>query len=189
MKTTLTVTTHKVFVDRSTLRAMARLAEQATRLVDRSVPGQMGTVQIVMTDERGLVELALAADVALAGEPDRHRKARALREGRQAVRDIAARAIPLPGGGALILMKRDSHPNEAAFTLTLVHELVHAMQFSRKGVLERIVRDTRASLGIERPSRPSARRNARQAEEDEREAYGREYLADRIIPGASSAAA
>ncbi|MEV7136731.1 hypothetical protein [Streptomyces tauricus] len=68
--------------------------------------------------------------------------------------------------------------------MTVVHELVHAMQFSRKGVVERVVRDTRDRLGIERQSRRDAREHLHLLQQEEREARGCHYLANQIVPAA-----
>ncbi|MDQ0941723.1 hypothetical protein QFZ67_003428 [Streptomyces sp. V1I1] len=85
----------------------------------------------------------MAAEVELAGGVDKRMQARALREANRYARDAGARAVPLAGGGVLVLVNVDHHADPAQFAVTLVHELVHAMQFSRKGVCERIVTDLR----------------------------------------------
>ncbi|MEU2495467.1 hypothetical protein [Streptomyces sp. NPDC007883] len=184
MKTT--VSTHKLPGYGSTLRTAKRLADQAVRLVGRSVPGRMPDVQITLTTARGMAELSAAADIALAGAADRRAVTRAVRDGKRMSRDIQARAIPRPDGSALILINADKHADPGEFAVTLVHELVHAMQFSRKGVLERIVRDTRDGLGIERQPRRQSREHLRLLKQEEQEAYGREYLANQLILGAAA---
>lgn len=68
--------------------------------------------------------------------------------------------------------------------MTIIHELVHAMQFSRRGVLERCVANVRDRYRIERMSRRQAREHDRLLDQEEAEAYGHEYLANRIVPGA-----
>ncbi|WP_405807509.1 hypothetical protein OG729_21430 [Streptomyces sp. NBC_00210] len=181
----LTVTTHKLFGYGATLRTAKRLAEQAAPLVDRSVPGRMPDVQITLATPRGLAELATAAAVEMAGGVDKRVQARALREANRHARDAAGRAVPLANGGVLVVVNVDQHASPAQFAVTLVHELVHAMQFSRKGVRERIVRDLRDSLGVEKQSRRQAREHERCLEQEEREAYGVEYLANQLVPAAA----
>jgi hypothetical protein len=182
-----TVSTHKIPGYGATLRTAKRLTEQAVRIVNRAVPGSMPDVEVVLTNERGMAELMPAADVALAGAAG-HRRAlrRAEREGKRVAREIQARAIPRPDGSALILIDVDKHPTPAAFAVTVIHELVHAMQFGRKDVTQRIVRDLRDGLGIERQSGRHAREHERLLRQEEAEAYGYEHLAGRIVPGAGA---
>ncbi|MBG0854339.1 hypothetical protein I2W78_21490 [Streptomyces spinoverrucosus] len=185
MKTT--TSTHKIPGYGSTLRTAKRLTEQAARLVNRSVPGTMCDVEVILTNERGMADLMTAADIALAGSADRRALQRAQRDAKRTARNIQAAAIPRPDGSALVLINADRHPTPAEFAVTLVHELVHVMQFSRKNVRERIVADLRDRLGIERQSRRHAREFERALEQDEREAYGREHLAAHLVPSAAAA--
>lgn len=182
MKTS--VSTHKLPGYGATLRTAKRLTEQAVRLVNRSVPGSMPDVQVVLTNPRGMAELGAAADAELAGVLDKRTRARAERAALKLAREAAGRAIPRTDGTALVLVNVDQHPDEAEFAVTLVHELVHCMQFSRKDVVERIVRDTRDGFRIERQSRRQAREHQRLLELEEREAYGKEHLANQLVPGA-----
>ncbi|MCX4905580.1 hypothetical protein [Streptomyces sp. NBC_00878] len=184
MKTT--VSTHKLPGYGSTLRTAKRLTDQAVRIVNRAVPGSMPDVQVTLTTERGMAELGAAADIALAGSADRRAMRRAVSEGKHLARIAAGRAIPRPDGSVLVLIDADKHPNEAEFAITLVHELVHAMQFSRKNVIERSVRDTRDRLGIERQSHRHAREHERLLQQEEHEAYGHEYLANQLAPAVAA---
>ncbi|WP_226598973.1 hypothetical protein [Streptomyces violascens] len=181
----LTVTTHKVSGYRATLRTAQQLADQAGRLVERSVPGRMPNVQITLTTARGLAELATTADAELAGQTDRRVLARAERDARKVARDVAGRAIPIADGSVLVLVNIDQHRTPDDFATTLVHELVHAMQFSRRGVRERIVRDLRDAFGVEPQSRRQSREHMRLLGAEENEAYGREYLAQQLITAAA----
>jgi hypothetical protein len=181
------VSTHKLPGYGSTLRTAKRLTEQAVKLVNRSVSGRMPDVEVVLTNERGMAELIVAADIALAGAADRRALKRATQAAKRTAREVLATAIPRPDGSTLILINANKHATPADFAVTLVHELVHAMQFSRKGVLERIVRNTRDGLGIERQSRRQAREHERLVELDENEAHSREYLAEQLVPGARAA--
>ncbi|MEU9432554.1 hypothetical protein [Streptomyces sp. NPDC048252] len=182
------MSTHKIPGYGATLRTAKKLAEQAVPVVNRAVPGRMPDVEVILTNERGMAELMAAADVALVGALDRRTLAAAERTARKTARDIQALAVPRPDGSALVLVDVDKHPSPAAFAVTLVHELTHAMQFSRKGVFERCVASARDLLGIERMSRRDAREHERLLRQEEAEAYGFEYLADRVVPGARTAA-
>ncbi|MBT2490404.1 hypothetical protein J7E96_18140 [Streptomyces sp. ISL-96] len=182
----LTVSTHKLFGYRATLRTAKRLAEQAVPIVERAVPGRMPDVQVVLTSARGMAEVATAAEIEAAGDVDKWEQARALRAAKRLARDAAGRAVPLVSGGVLVVINVDQHPNEATFAITLVHELVHAMQLSRKGVRERVVSGLRHDLGVERLSRRQSREHDRCLEQEEREAYGVEYLAKQLVPAAAA---
>ncbi|MBV1941029.1 hypothetical protein KUF83_31365 [Streptomyces sp. BV286] len=184
MKTT--VSTHKLPGYGATLRTAKRLTEQAVRIVNRAVPGRMPDVEVTLTTERGMAELAAAATLALVGSTDRKATSRAEREAKQVARGVLACAIPRPDGSALVLVIADKHRDDGEFAVTLVHELVHAMQFSRKDVVERLVRDKRDALGIERQSRRQAREFLHLLEQDEREAHGKEHLARQIVPAAAA---
>ncbi|MFJ4790562.1 hypothetical protein [Streptomyces sp. NPDC088794] len=184
MKTS--VRTHKISGYSGTLRTATRLTEQAVKVVDRRVPGRMTDVDLVLTNERGMAELMASADVLLAGTVDRSVLRRAERAARTTARDVQACAVPRPDGSALVLVNIDRHPGEAEFAITLVHELTHVMQFSRKGVIERAVRNVRDRLRIERQSWRHTRENDRLIRQEEAEAYGFEHLANHLVPGAHS---
>ncbi|MFE4330287.1 hypothetical protein ACFRQM_12700 [Streptomyces sp. NPDC056831] len=180
------MSTHKLPGYRATLRTAKRLAEEAVRVVERAVPGKMPDVQIILATGRDMAELATAAQVETAGgDVDKWVQNRALRAARRTADNVAGRSVPLADGGVLIVINIEQHPNEAAFATTLVHELVHAMQHSRKGVRERLVSGLRNDLGVERLSRRQNREHERCLEQEEREAYGVEYLARRVVPSAA----
>ncbi|WP_327171909.1 hypothetical protein OG471_21965 [Streptomyces sp. NBC_01336] len=180
------MSTHKLPGYSGTLRTAKRLTEQAVRVVDRAVPGRMPDVKVVLTSERNLAEVVTTAEFETAGDVDKRVQARALRAAKRTARDTAGRAIPLTDGGVLIVINVDQHPNEAVFAITLVHELVHAMQTSRKGVHDRLVSGLRHDLGVEKLSRRQVREHERCLEQEEKEAYGVEYLAGRLVPATAA---
>ncbi|MFI0108459.1 hypothetical protein ACH4NW_08925 [Streptomyces globisporus] len=182
----LDVSTHKLFGYWATLRTAKRLTEEAARIVDRSVAGRMPDVKVVLTGERNLAEVSTAAEWESAGCTDKRVQARALRSAKKLARDTAGRAIPLAEGGVLVVINVDQHPNEATFAITIVHELVHAMQMSRKGVRDRLVAGLRHDLGVEKQSRRWNREHERCLEAEENEAHGSEYLAGRLVPAAAA---
>ncbi|MFH9615425.1 hypothetical protein ACH4MM_17175 [Streptomyces pratensis] len=182
----LDVSTHKLFGYGSTLRTAKRLSEEAVRIVDRAVTGRMPDVKVVLTGERNLAKVATAAEWETAGCTDKRVQSRALRDAKRLARETAGRAIPLADGGVLVVINVDQHPNEATFAITLVHELVHAMQMSRKGVRDRLIAGLRHDLGVEKQSRRWDREHERCLEAEEKEAYGSEYLAGRLVPAAAA---
>ncbi|MEV7403979.1 hypothetical protein AB0N93_26740 [Streptomyces sp. NPDC091267] len=183
----LTVSTHKLSGYRATQKTAQRLADEAVRVVERAVPGKMPDVQIVLTSERCLADVSTAAEFETAGCTDKRIQSRALRAAKRLARETAGRAVPLADGGVLIVINVDQHPNEATFAITLVHELVHAMQTSRKGVRDRLIAGLRNDLGVERMTRRHNREHERCLEQEEREAYGAEHLAKRVAPSAAAA--
>ncbi|WP_093907744.1 hypothetical protein [Streptomyces sp. cf386] len=182
----ITVSTHQLPGYGATLRTAKRMTEHAVRLVNRAVPGRMPDVEVILTNERGMAEQGAAADLALAGSTDRSAKKRAERWAKQIARTSHARAIPRPDGSALILVNAHKATSPAEFGLIIVHELVHAMQFSRKDVPERYQRAVRDGLGIERQSRRDAREHERLMRQEEAEAYGHEYLHKQLGYGAAA---
>ena len=182
----LSVETHQLFGYRATLRTAKHLAEEAVRIVDRAVPGRMPDVRVVLTSERSVAEVATAAEFKTAECTDKRVRTRTVREANRSARDTAGRAIPLADGGVLVVINIDQHRNEAEFAITLVHELVHAMQLSRDGVRDRIVAALRHDLHVERLSRRQVREHERCLEQEEKEAYGVEYLAGRLVPSAAA---
>lgn len=187
MKTT--VSTYKLPGSSAALCSTKGMAEQAVRIVERSVRGSMPDVEIILSTAAGMAERGLAAELQLAGgKVTAWNKSRARHEARRRAGEAAGRAIARPDGSVLILINTEQHANSAHLAVTLVHELIHAMQYSRPGVRERTIRDLRHELGVARQSRRQAREHERCVREEEREAYGKEYLADRLVPGATSAA-
>nr|WP_222109245.1 hypothetical protein [Streptomyces cupreus] len=169
------------------MRTSKRLTEQAVKVVHRAVPGSMPDVEVILTSERGMAECVAAAHLALAGSLGRSVVRRAEGRGKQTARDAHACAIPRPDGSALVIVNVNHLPAPSEFARIIVHELVHCMQFSRKDVADEYVSAVREGLGIERRSRRQRRGYDRMVQQDEYEAYGREYLADQLIPGATAA--
>ncbi|EGJ74715.1 hypothetical protein STTU_1926 [Streptomyces sp. Tu6071] len=177
----LTVEVHQLFARRDIGRQVKRLAPLAAREITYTVPGRLAEVRIVVTGPKALPGLIVEAEtVLLDGEPSRSHASRELRETRQLARTAQARAVPTPEGGAVIVVNAMEHRTTHEVAVTLVHELTHAAQFTRRGVLERIVRDRHDAYGLRRQRPREAREHLRQVEAEEREAYEAEYLADRI---------
>ncbi|MFF7330658.1 hypothetical protein [Streptomyces sp. NPDC008150] len=180
------VSAHRVRGYGGTVRTAQRLTEEAMRLVARSVSGRMPDVEVILTDPRGLAELATAADAELAGVLDSRTRTRVEKGARRALRDISACSIPRRDGRVLVLVNVDRHPTPALLAVTLVHQLVHAMQVSRPKVVDKVIASERDRFRVERMSSRARREFDRQLDEHEREAYSREHLADHLVPGASS---
>ncbi|MDJ0463646.1 hypothetical protein [Streptomyces sp. H27-C3] len=176
----ITVAPHKLFGRRDIVREAKYLAPLAARIVERSVPGRMPRVQVTVTTPRGLAELATSAETALVGDVDDRVRARALADANRHARGAAGRAVALPDGGVLLLLNAHQHRTADDVAVTLVHELTHAMQYSRPGVRERMIRDLRDGFGIEPQSRREDRESARRLRAEEKEAYRAEHLASQL---------
>ncbi|MFI0241990.1 hypothetical protein [Streptomyces sp. NPDC016845] len=172
-----TITSHQLRGRRDLERDAKHLAPHAIRHVSRAVSGRMPAVDITLTDPKGMADLGVQAEAELSGCTDPRRIGKARRESLRHTRDAAALAVPRADGSVLILVNGEQHRTREDLAITLVHELTHAMQFSRRGVLDVIVRNLRAAYGIERQSRREARDFARTLTEHEREAYETERLA------------
>ncbi|MFD7294123.1 hypothetical protein ACFV9W_12610 [Streptomyces sp. NPDC059897] len=175
-----TITTHQLRGRRDLERDAKYLAPEAIRQVSRAVNGRMPAVEITLTTPKGLAELGTQAEVELSGCTDRRTIDRARRTYMREARDHAGRALPRSDGSVVVLVNADQHRTTEDLALTLVHELTHAMQFSRRGVLDALVQDLRAAYRVERQSRRDARAFARVVEEHEREAYDTERLAKNL---------
>ncbi|MFJ4850720.1 hypothetical protein [Streptomyces sp. NPDC088733] len=176
-----TISTFKLFGHRDIIRDTKRLAPAAVKLVGREVPGRMPRVEIVVTNARGMAELATDAEIALAGYVDQRTRDKHLRQTNRQARDAAGRAIATPGGGVLLLVNAETHRTTEHVALTLVHELTHAMQYSRRGVRERHVRHLRGAFGIEPAGWWANREHSRKTRDEEDEAYAAERLAAQLI--------
>ncbi|MFI5658030.1 hypothetical protein [Streptomyces sp. NPDC051684] len=172
-----TITTHQLRARRDLERDTKQLAPHAMRQVSRAVNGRMPAVEITLTNAKGLAELGVQAEVELSGCTDRRAIDKARKATLRHARDAAGRAIPRADGSVLVLVNSEQHRTREDIATTLVHELTHAMQFSRRGVLDVIVRDLRAAYGVERQSRRDAREFERALKDHEREAYDTERLA------------
>ncbi|MFD6415007.1 hypothetical protein [Streptomyces sp. NPDC060194] len=182
------VSTYRLFGHRDMLRDARTLAPLAAHVVGRAVPGRMPSVQITLTTPQGLAELAVGAEIALTGAVTSRARNRAVTATARQARKSAGRAVPLPGDKVLILLNVRQHRTREDVAVTLVHELTHAMQFSRPGVRERIITDLRDDFGIHPQPRRAAREHARRLRDEEREAYAAEHLAALITDPAALAA-
>lgn len=85
-----------------------------------------------------------------------------------------------PEGVLVVINAGETGPDRRLLDETVVHELVHAVQFGRPGTREIALKGLRNNFGIERLSHPKAWQLNRQVGRDEREAESYEYLAREI---------
>ncbi|MER7172641.1 hypothetical protein [Streptomyces mesophilus] len=174
------VTAHRLFGHRHILREIQHVAPSAAELVRRSVRGRLPRTNIVLTTPQGLTELSVQTEIALLGGTVTPKaRTQAEREMRWADRSVFGKAVLAPKGAVLVLLnaRKVNHGNQVA--PTLVHELVHAMQFTRPGITDLILAGLRDSYGLEPMLRRDERRYERQLKAHEDEAYRME---DRLTP-------
>ncbi|WP_329117468.1 hypothetical protein [Streptomyces sp. NBC_01465] len=165
------VTTHRLFGQRHILREVQYLAPYAARLVERHVPGRLPNVEIVLTTPEGMTELTVDYAAAVTGASVTPKvRAKAQRELRREDRRAYGKALLAPSG-AVVLLNARQVTNSTVIAETLVHELVHTVQFTRHGVRELITASLRENLGIEPMPRREARRYDRLLTAHESEAY------------------
>ncbi|MFC5723507.1 hypothetical protein ACFP1Z_25410 [Streptomyces gamaensis] len=180
------VTTHKLFGHRDLLHEVKHLAPAAMKLVGRSVPGRMPRVHIIVSNARGMAELATDAEFDLAGANDERMHNRRRRWHTGECRKADGIAVLASEGTALVLLNAGRHHSSEDVAVTLVHELTHAMQFSRRGVLERHTAYLRDAFDIEPQSWLRNHAHERHVRQEEAEAYATEFLAEQLLADAAA---
>ncbi|MFF1394642.1 hypothetical protein ACFVZD_12600 [Streptomyces sp. NPDC058287] len=164
------VTAYRVFGRRNILREAQHAAPSAADLVAHNVRGRLPRVEIVLTTPQGIGELTTRANSSLV--PDA--SPQAVDKNRRILVRKARSVFGLTTAtrnGVLILLNVHKLPHSDLLAVTLVHELVHAMQFSRPGVMERHLDRVRHNLDIAPLSRRELRSLDRHMNAAEDEAY------------------
>ncbi|RFU83276.1 hypothetical protein DY218_28635 [Streptomyces triticagri] len=176
------VTTHRLFGHRSVLRAIQDAAPLAADLVRTSVPGRLPHTEIILTTPSGVTDLTIrAAEQALGRRITPQARAEAEREMRRNDRRNYGSTVLARRGTVVILLNARKLTDPQHLGATLVHELVHAMQFTRPGIHDLLVKGLRNNYGIEPLSRRDVRAYERQLDAHEEEAYRMEAaLAPRL---------
>ncbi|SDK79536.1 hypothetical protein [Streptomyces indicus] len=170
------VTAHRLFGHRHILREIQHVAPSAADLVTRNVRGRLPRVDIVLTTPQGMTELTVDTEIQTVGgkvTPQARRKAANRISWND--RRIFGKTVLAPKGAVLILInaRRVNHGEQVA--PTLVHELVHAVQFTRPGIADLLVAGLKNNFGIEPLSRRDVRRYEKQLKAHEDEAYRMEH--------------
>ncbi|WP_445520460.1 hypothetical protein [Streptomyces sp. NEAU-174] len=115
---------------------LEQIADSAGNLISRRLGGPLPDVEFVLTDGAGVDRLLHQAHASLGG-PGKPTTIR----GRVATKIKARRsfaATAMTHSGAVILVNVPEHRGDLRqFDRTIVHELVHAVQFNLPGVRER----------------------------------------------------
>lgn len=151
------------------LTRIEEIADQAVRLVQAKLREQIGRVEIVVTDTQNYGDSILAAEQRLLGTRTRSR---------YNLPPSLARTTLSPTG-TLIVIDAQATPHHEVDT-TVVHELVHAVQFGRPGVRDAVLAGIRNNHGIDKVGWLAAHRENRKVAAHEREAVRLESLARKL---------
>ncbi|MBT2467828.1 hypothetical protein J7E97_08065 [Streptomyces sp. ISL-66] len=153
------------------LARVEEIAEQAARLVQQRMRERMTPTRIVVAAQKHCPEVMTQAAQRALGVDCRPRYSES------AVGYLGITA--LDSAGTLVVINAGgliSHPQHW-LDETVVHELVHAVQFGRPGSRELAMKGLRNNYGIEKLSLPQAWKTNRRIGKDEREAESLEVLA------------
>ncbi|MCQ8831778.1 hypothetical protein [Streptomyces malaysiensis] len=160
---------------------LEQIAIPAGNLISRRLKAPLPDVEFVLTDGVGVDRLLHQAHAALGG-PGKPTTIR----GRIATKIKARRAFAstaMTHSGVLILINGPEHRgNLHQFDRTVVHELVHAVQFNLPGARERHITYLRMCAGYA-PDRAFLRNYERLIDARECEAEGLESLARQLPRG------
>ncbi|MFD0150797.1 hypothetical protein ACWGQ4_19695 [Streptomyces sp. NPDC055721] len=158
--------------ERPLIDRIENITEQAIELVEGAMHARIGHMDLLVTDTRGLVDLLNEAERATVGG-----------------RHVADWAPDKPYGrtaltpsGVLVALNADTHrPGKLReLDVTLVHELVHAVQLSRPEVRKIRLVHLRNNYGVAGMTRSQVREANRQVEREERQARSLEHLARKL---------
>ncbi|MCY0924837.1 hypothetical protein OTB20_01110 [Streptomyces sp. H27-H1] len=148
-------------------------AEQAATLVREQMRERLGTLEIVVTDRAGMEDTVQRAHEDLLGGRSLERHYR--------YADAVCGCTTIGPNGVLIVINAKACGTDRRETaITLVHELVHGVQYSRAKATGDAVRALHNNYRITALSNRDAQRMNRQVDADEREAKRLEWLARKI---------
>ncbi|WP_405531542.1 hypothetical protein OG592_27135 [Streptomyces avidinii] len=148
------------------------IADQAAFLVRQKLRGQMPPVRIVVAAKKHCPEVVIRSQQQILGVntlPTRSERC-----------DYLGITTLSPDGVLVVINAGSVGSDQRMLDETVVHELVHGVQYGRPGTREIALKGLRNNYGIERLSHPKAWKLNRQISRDEREAEGLEYLARQI---------
>ncbi|MFD8142481.1 hypothetical protein [Streptomyces sp. NPDC059708] len=155
------------------LGRVQEIADQAARLVQQRMRERMPPTRIVVAREK-YCPLALVENYQAVLGTDR------LPPGRPGTDWMGTTTVGPEG--VLVVINVDAHceADRSELDQTVVHELVHAVQFGRPGKRDQVIGGVRHNFGIEKQKTVSVWKLNRRTGVDEREARSLEYLAREI---------
>jgi hypothetical protein len=153
---------HRQVADR-----VALVLDEAGRLAARHARSALGSVEVAVTVTAGIPDLVCSAHERIFGTSDWdawYEKG-------------VAGCTTINAAGSLVIVNAQSYRGRLdEMDKTVLHELVHAAQFNRRGARELIARSLAHSYGLESMSESEVRAANRLVDRDEREAEKAERL-------------
>ncbi|MGW5850465.1 hypothetical protein ACWFQ8_21375 [Streptomyces sp. NPDC055254] len=157
----------------SVLAQVEASAEQAAALVKEQMRERLAALEIVVTDRAGMEDTVQRAHEGLLGGRSLERQYR--------YADAVYGCTTLGPNGVLIVINAKACGTDRRETaITLVHELVHGVQYSRPQTAGDVVRALHNNYRITALPNRDTRRMNRQVDADEREAKRLEWLARKL---------
>ncbi|NUQ97525.1 MAG: hypothetical protein HOY79_13555 [Streptomyces sp.] len=154
---------------KTTVGRVQEIAAPAARLVQQQMGERLPPVEIAVTAYRGLPDLLSKAHQTIVGRR---------RLPKETARMRCKGTTTLTRTGVLVVVNAEACRGDLReIDATLLHELVHAIQYGRPGARDRGIRHLRNNYGIDEISQAEADAANRQVDLDEAEAERYERLA------------
>jgi hypothetical protein len=155
------------------LAHVEHVAGLAAQLVSQHMGVRIDHTEVVVTTDLSASDVLIEAHRAMFGHQPSIWKLKGMQRGNCGCADINR-------AGVLVVINADRCQPRVRLNETLVHEFVHAAQFSKPGGRDFIARNLRHNYGIDRMSSRDARDADRQVDANEREAEKLERLASKL---------
>ncbi|MFJ3950293.1 hypothetical protein ACIPXV_09510 [Streptomyces libani] len=155
------------------------VGDHAGRLAARHLGGRLPTVDVLLTDGRGVAAARQRADLSLAGHANWRRRAVDRVIGDWHARHAYA-ATTLNPHGALVAINSSMHSDLRELDRTLIHELGHTIQLNQPGARDRHITYLRQQYGITQHSKADQREYEQLMDVREQQAANLEALARQL---------
>ncbi|GFE20052.1 hypothetical protein [Streptomyces nigrescens] len=155
------------------------IGDYAGRLAARHIGGRLPTVEVLLTDGRGVAAARQRADLSLAGHVNWRRRAVDRVIGDWHARHACA-ATTLTQHGALVAINSSMHGDLQELDRTVIHELGHTVQLNQPGARDRHITYLRQQYGITQHSKTDQREYERLMDVREQQAENLEALARQL---------
>lgn len=146
----------------TTLQRVHQVLEPATNIVEKQMRGSVGSLQVAVATSRGLHDMVADSHRQLFGVSGP--------ELRRWGWSPAGQTALTPDGTLVVINAQVLRGNVREIDKTVLHELAHAVQFSRPGQRGRIMRGELHNHGVEELPDAEVHRLDRMVISDEREA-------------------
>ena len=155
------------------------IGNHAGRLAAQYVGGRLPTVEVLLTDGRGIAAAMQRADLSLAGHTTWRRRAVGRVIDHWHARHACA-ATSLTPHGALVAINEAIHRDIQELDRTLIHELGHTVQLNQPGARDRHIAYLRQQYGITPHSKADQREYERLMDGREQQAEALEAFARQL---------